>query len=137
MSPGERTDVARLSAALLDALQDHFGDPDVAYSAAPQRLGGGKFSQVFAFMLCRNGEVPRSYVLRLLGSASDQACLEAGLHAAAQAEHFGAPRVVLWEPADSRLGQAYLVMERVPGHTYLRGVEPLRFALDLPKLLAV
>src|SRR3954463_16218576 len=87
MSPGEQTDVARLAAALLDALQDHFGDPDVAYSAAPQRLGGGKFSQVFTFMLSRNGEVPRSYVLRLLGSASDQACLEAGLHAAAQAEH--------------------------------------------------
>jgi aminoglycoside phosphotransferase (APT) family kinase protein len=135
VSAVERSGLGHLPALLLGALRDHFDDAEIEYSTQPGRVRGGQFSSVLGFELSARGEGLGSFVVRLLGNDSDQARLEAGLHNAAQAEGLAAPRVVLWEPADSRLGEAYLVMERLPGRTYLRGAEPSRVALDLPKLL--
>jgi aminoglycoside phosphotransferase (APT) family kinase protein len=41
----------------------------------------------------------------------------------------------LVEPTTDVLGATFMVMEMLPGRAFLRGVEPMRFALDLPKLV--
>jgi aminoglycoside phosphotransferase (APT) family kinase protein len=98
-------------------------------------LAGGKFSSVYAFELHPRPESwTGSFVLRLVGPA-EHARLEAGLHVAAIAEGLSAPRLLFWEPDAPGLGGGYLVMEQIPGRTCLRGVEPWRFALDLPRIL--
>ena len=73
------------------------------------------------------------FVLRIVGSPQ-QAGLEAGLHTAAAAEDLG-PRLLL-EASGAGIAGGYLVMERFPHRSCVRGVEPARFVLDLPKLVA-
>src|SRR5438105_5847303 len=109
VSAVERSELGHLPVLLLGALLDHFDDAQVEYSTQPRRVRGGKFSSVLGFELSARGEALGSFVVRLLGNDSDQARLEAGLHNAARAEGLAAPHVVLWEPAGSRLGDAYLV----------------------------
>jgi aminoglycoside phosphotransferase (APT) family kinase protein len=125
----------QLAAVVLGRLRDELGT-DVSFRRPPIAMGGGKFSSVYAFEVTPSPEGwAGSFVIRLV-SSPEQVRLEAGLHRAAQAEGLRAPRLLLWEAAAPSLGTGYLIMERVPGRSYLRGVEPRRFVLDLPKLLA-
>ena len=116
--------------------RDRFGASELGYRRGPSPLSGGRFSSVFAFEVVPppDGWAGR-FVLRVVQSAA-QARLEAGLHDAASAGARLAPRIALCVEHPSDIGPAYLVIERVSGRSYLRGVEPARFALDLPKLLA-
>lgn len=124
----------RLAAALLERLRDELGT-DVSFRRPPAAVGGSKFSSVYGFELT---PPPAGwtgwFVIRLVGPP-EQTRLEAGLHGAARADNLRAPRVLLWDADAAEFGGGYLVMERVPGRSYLRGVEPGSFALDLPKLL--
>lgn len=126
----------RLRVTLLERLRDDLGVPDLRFRRPPSAVGGGKFSSVYAFEVTPSlAGWTGSFVLRLVGSA-EQTRLEAGLHHAAQAEGLRAPRLLLWHATAADIGAGYLVMERVPGRSYLRDVEPGRLALDLPKLVA-
>ncbi len=78
---------------------------------------------------------PGRLVLRLVGSSPMQAQVEAGLHEGARSGGLPAPRILLVEPSAEVLGAPYVVMEMLPGRAFLRGVEPLRFARDFPKLV--
>jgi len=125
----------RLVAGLLERLRDELGT-GVSFRGPPAPVGGGRFSSVYGFELTPPpAGWTGSFVIRLVGSP-EQTRLEAGLHGAARAEDLRAPRVLLWEADAPDFGGGYLVMERVPGRSYLRGVAPGSFALDLPKLLA-
>jgi hypothetical protein len=134
VDPGDGA-VERLASVVLERLRDELGAPELTYRRPPTVLGGGKFSSLYGFELTPPLEGwTGSYVMRLVGSP-EQVRLEAGLHDAASAEGLRAPRLLLWE-ADARdLGAGYLIMEHLPDRAYLRGIEPWRFVVDLPKLL--
>lgn len=134
--PSDDPSDEELGAALLDQLRIEVGRPDLEYRRPPERLRGGAFSSVHALELVPVPDGwPASLVVRLLGPPA-QVVLEAGLHAAASASGLRAPRVLLRAPHLAELDTGLIVMERVAGRPYLRGVEPGAFALDLPKLLA-
>ncbi|TML40906.1 MAG: hypothetical protein E6G27_09040 [Actinobacteria bacterium] len=127
--------VERLATVLLDRLRSELGVPELAYRRHPSALSGGMFSSLYAFELrpAPDGWTG-SFVVRLV-KPSEQVRLEVGLHEAASAAGFGTPRLLFWETDLADLGLGCLVMERLPSRTYVRGVEPWRFALDVPKLL--
>jgi aminoglycoside phosphotransferase (APT) family kinase protein len=126
--------VAPLEMALLEHLRRVLGVADLAYRRRPSPLGGGRFSSLYAFELTPAPEGwTGSFVVRLVEPA-EQVRLEVAFHDLPSAEASCTPRLLSWETALADLGLGCLVMERLPGRTYLRGVEPWRFALDLPKL---
>lgn len=132
--PVDDVELGQLGAVILDRLRDVLGDPGLTYRRPPAPLGGGRFSSVFTLEVAPVQQGWGSaFVVRLVGS-SYQVHLEAGLHSAANTQGELAPRVLVWEPSATELGGGFVVMERLPGATYLRGVEPWRFALDLPKI---
>lgn len=135
-NPDNPEDRGQIGAALLERLRDEVGHCELTYRKRPVAMAGGKFSSTYAFEL-ESAPAPWTgpMVFRLLASP-DQVRLEAALHQAAKADGLGAPRLLLWDAEDPQMGSGFLVMEREPGRTYLRGVEPWRFALDLPKLVS-
>jgi hypothetical protein len=126
--------VKAFAPVLLEQLRADLDLADLVYRQRPARLGGGKFSSVYAFSVT---PAPPgwtgSFVLRVVGSP-DQARLEAALHDAATAPGLRAPRVLLCGTETAPDGAGFLVIERFDGRAFLRGVEPWRFALDLPKV---
>ena len=99
----------------------------------PKPLSGGRFSSVWHFQLVH---VPDAWagplVLRSLADRN-QAALEAALQQGARAGGLSCPRLLLTDHDEQ--GLSLMVMERLPGRGYLRGVEPWRFAIDFPKLV--
>ena len=75
-------------------------------------------------------------VLRLYGAGTDpfQPRLEQAVQDGLADGHFPAPRVILADNDPDRLGSMFVVMERLPGRGFLRGVRPDQFVPDFPKL---
>ena len=121
---------------LVECLRRKLGQPSLRYQRPPRPLAGGKFSEVYVLELVPQPEGWDGTVVCRLLRSSDQTRLEAALSVAAVADGLSAPRLLMSEPDAPELGGGYLVMERVPGRTYLRGVDPWKFVLDLPKLLS-
>lgn len=128
--------LGELQSKLLERLRAELGDPDLTYAVPPARLGGGAFSSMFTFELATppSGWSGR-LALRLVDSSPMQVRTEAGLQEGARAAGLPAPRVLLVEPTADVLGATFMVMEMLPGRAFLRGVEPMRFARDFPKLV--
>ncbi len=127
-------DLDRLETVILERLRDEFARRELAYRRRPVPLQGGRFSAVYAFEV--TPAIPdwgTSFVIRCIDSRA-RAHLEVDLHDAANGAVRCAPRVALSVPDRDGGGARYIVMERLPGRPYLRGVEPWQFALDLPKL---
>jgi aminoglycoside phosphotransferase (APT) family kinase protein len=120
---------------LLRLLKLHFNDPEATFLSRPKRLSGGVFSEVYGFSLsserCR-----RSLVLRLYAAGTDpiQPRLEQAIQDGLADAQFPAPRVILADSDPDRLGNMFVVMERLPGRGFLRGVRPDQFVPDFPKL---
>jgi aminoglycoside phosphotransferase (APT) family kinase protein len=125
-----------LRSKLLERLRAELDAPELTYAQPLAQLRGGAFSSMFTFELA----MPPSawsgrLVLRLVGSSPMQVRTEAGLQEGARAAGLPAPRVLLAEPTPDALGATFMVMEMLPGRAFLRGVEPMRFALDFPKVV--
>ena len=75
-------------------------------------------------------------VLRLYAAGTDpiQPRLEQAVQDGLADAHFPAPRVILADSDPDRLGRMFVVMERLPGRGFLRGVRPDQFVPDFPKL---
>ena len=123
------------SAQLLYLLKAHFNDPEATFSSRPKRLSGGVFSEVYGFGLRSEG-CRRPMVLRLYAAGTDpiQATLEQTIQDGLADAHFPAPRVILAESDPDRIGGMFVVMERLPGRGFLRGVRWDQFVPDFPKL---
>jgi aminoglycoside phosphotransferase (APT) family kinase protein len=123
------------SAQLLHLLKAHFNDPEATFSSRPKRLSGGVFSEVYGFGLSSQG-CRRPMVLRLYAAGTDpiQPRLERAIQDGLADAHFPAPRVILADSDPDRLGGMFVVMERLPGRGFLRGVRWDQFVPDFPKL---
>jgi aminoglycoside phosphotransferase (APT) family kinase protein len=123
------------STQLLHVLQSHLNDPEATFSSRPKRLSGGVFSEVYGISLSSEGR-HRPMVLRLYSAGTDpiQPRLEQAVQDGLADAHFPAPRVILADNDPGRLGSMFVVMERLPGRGFLRGVRPDQFVPDFPKL---
>jgi aminoglycoside phosphotransferase (APT) family kinase protein len=120
---------------LLQLLKAHFNDPGATFSSRPKRLSGGVFSEVYGFGLNSDG-CRRPMVLRLYAAGTDpiQPRLERAIQDGLADAHFPAPRVILTDSDPDRIGGMFVVMERLPGRGFLRGVRWDQFVPDFPKL---
>ena len=120
---------------LLHLLKAYFNDPEATFSSRPKRLSGGVFSEVYGFALRSEG-CRRPMVLRLYAAGTDpiQPRLEQAIQDGLADAHFPAPRVILADSDPDRLGGMFVVMERLPGRGFLRGVRRDQFVPDFPKL---
>ena len=99
---------------------------------ATQRRG---FLEVYGFSLSSGGR-RRPMVLRLYAAGTDpiQPRIEQAVQDGLADAHFPAPRVILADSDPDRLGSMFMVMERLRGRGFLRGVRPDQFVPDFPKL---
>jgi aminoglycoside phosphotransferase (APT) family kinase protein len=121
----------RLRALLRDRV-----DPKIDFSVSPRPLTGGAFSAVYQFKLM--GAPPEwstPLILRLVPFAGTQVLIEAALHEGARAAGVPAPAVPLVEPRADLLGVPFLVMVKLPGHGFVRGIQWYRFAQSFPALV--
>ncbi len=122
---------------LLAIVAAQLGEPGVEFAMAPRSLGGS-FSQVFRFELADVGEPWRGPLVLRLGPAHagpEQQQLECRVQDGLAAAGFPAPRVLLADNTLRISDRPFLIVEHLPGRSFLRGVRPSQFALDLPHLL--
>ena len=74
--------------------------------------------------------------MRIYAAGSDpvQPKLEQAIQDGLADAHFPAPRVILVDSDPGRLGGMFVVMERLPGRGFLRGVRSDQFVPDFPRL---
>lgn len=127
--------IADLDSRMLALLRKKV-DPRVDFSSSLTPLTGGALSAMYRFEL--SGAPPewrRQLVLRLVPFSGAQVLIEAALQEGARAAGVPAPRVLLVEPEGDQLGSPFMVMERLPGHGFVRGIQWHRFARSFPALL--
>ena len=122
---------------LLEYVRSQLGDRCLGYAHEPRRLTRGMFAEVWQFSLA-NGPPgwSRDLVLRVYPGDADrtQVHVEAAIQNGLVDAGFPAPEVLLAEESDRALGRPFVIMERVPGRTALRGLRWDRFLRDLPRL---
>jgi aminoglycoside phosphotransferase (APT) family kinase protein len=116
-------------------LRAHFNDVEAMFSSRPKRLSGGIFSEVYGFRISTGG-CDRPMVLRLYAADTDpiQPRLEQAIQDGLADAHFPAPRVIIAECDSDQFGGMFVVMERLPGRGFLRGVRWDQFVADFPKV---
>jgi aminoglycoside phosphotransferase (APT) family kinase protein len=125
-------------ARLLAFLREHLGDRRVEFGQAPRQLRGGAFTEVLWFTLTGAPDPWMSpLVLRLYPETDDrdQPRLELAIQNGLAEAGFPAPRVLLAHCEPDVLGHMFVVMERLPGRAYLRGVRWDKFARDFPRVV--
>jgi aminoglycoside phosphotransferase (APT) family kinase protein len=123
------------SAQLLHLLRVHFNDVEATFSSRPKRLSGGIFSEVYGFRIS-TGDWDRPMVLRLYAADTDpiQPRLEQTIQDGLADAHFPAPRVIIAECDSDQFGGMFVVMERLSGRGFLRGVRWDQCVADFPKV---
>jgi aminoglycoside phosphotransferase (APT) family kinase protein len=125
-------------ARLLSFLREQLGDQRVAFDQPPRRLSGGAFTEVLSFTLTG---VPDPWasplVLRLypVTDDRDQPRLEQAIQNGAAEAGFPAPRVFLAHCEPDILDHMFVVMERMPGRAFLRGIRWDQFLRDFPRVV--
>lgn len=108
------------------------------FGHAPRLLSGGAFTEVFSFTLTGAPEAwAGPLVLRLYSQTDDrdQPRLELAIQNGAAEAGFPAPRVLIAHCEPDVVGQMFVVMERMPGRAFLRGIRWDQFARDFPRVV--
>lgn len=129
---------AETADAVLRVLGEHLGR-DVRFSRGPKRMSGGAFSAVYAFRVAtEHGPDPRPLVLRTFPAGTDpiQPRREQIVQDGVADAGFPAPRVLAVQCDPTLGGEMFLVMERLAGHGFLRGVRWDQFARSFPRVMA-
>jgi hypothetical protein len=120
-----RNTAAVLADELLDVARATTGRTDLVYAEAPERLGGGFFTENHAFRLA---DPPPPWdgplVARLFPNEAppDLAHREAAVQRALADQRYPAPPVV-WFDADARLAnRRCFVMRKLPGRMMIGGI---------------
>jgi aminoglycoside phosphotransferase (APT) family kinase protein len=135
-----------LGGALLRLLRERVGPEGLTLAEPLRRLGGGFFTENYAFRLAHGRDAwAAPLVLRLfppeggLGLATREAAVQNVL----AAQGFPTPRVLLHDEHRAPLGRSFLVMELLPGRSPVGGITPRellrvrpRFMWRLPEVLA-
>ncbi len=111
-------------------------DSHVDFLRWPTPLSGGAFSAVYQFQLTSAPpEWSTPLVLRMVPLSNTQVLIEAALQDGARAAGVPAPAVRLVEPTPNVVGAPLMVMEKLTGHGFVRGIKWHQFARSFPKLL--
>ncbi|MEX2246329.1 MAG: phosphotransferase family protein [Dehalococcoidia bacterium] len=130
--------------ALLPCLREALADPGLTFTEPPVPMTGGYDTSIYAFRL---NHAPSGFdhglVLRLYREHHEplRARWEATVHGVLADAGYPAPRVLLLNEDPGRLGQPFLIIERMPGAGVFSaesrpGLGRLRQALALPRLVA-
>ena len=132
-----RNTAAVLADELLDVARSETGRVDLAYAELPVRLGGGFFTDNYAFRLAGAPEPwDGPLVARLFPSESppDLAHREAVVQRVLADQRYPAPPIV-WFDTDARLDRRRcFVMRKLPGRPLIGGIAFGRLLTSLPKL---
>jgi len=128
--------------ALLDVLRTETGRPELAYARPPVALTGGFWAELLAFSLADPPPGwPADLVARVMPDAG-VARKETIVQAAVSAAGFPTPAVRACGGPDSRLGRAFMIMDKATGAPLLPGLEgvaavpaALRHAAAMPEVL--
>jgi aminoglycoside phosphotransferase (APT) family kinase protein len=123
-----------LSGRLLDTLRTTTGVPTLDYAAPPQPLTGGFWAELVSFRLRdAPAELDGDLVARVMPDPA-LACKETIVQHSVADQGFPTPAVRLSGGADSALGHAFMVMDRVHGAPLLAGLDSLTSLLRIPRL---
>ena len=114
------------------------GGQRVAFGQAPRRLSGGAITEVLSFTLTGTSDAwAGPLVLRLypVTDDRDQPRLEQAIQNGAAEAGFPAPQVLLAHCEPDVLGQMFVVMQRMPGRAFLRGIRWDQFTRDFPRVI--
>lgn len=106
--------------ALLEYLRARLGATGLTYAESPHQIGRGSDTYTYAFRLTGHGLADawnRSLVVRVFPGPhqSPRVVREAAVQQFVVDRGVPAPRLLIVEPTDDALGQAFVVMERAPG----------------------
>jgi len=121
---------------LLRFLRTHLHD-NIDFAEPLRPLTGGAFSQVFQFSLSgTSGPWSGPLVLRLYPAETlpMQPRLEEAFQDCLARTGFPTPRVLLTQGDPDALGQMFMIVQRLPGRSFLRGIRPVDFVRDFPRL---
>jgi aminoglycoside phosphotransferase (APT) family kinase protein len=126
-----------LAEELLETARVAIGRPDIVYAEAPERLGGGFFTENHAFRLA-NASAPWDgpLVVRLFPNEApaDLARREAAVQRVLAAQDYPAPAIVWFDDAARLSARRCFVMRRLPGRPMIGGIRPRELITSLPKL---
>jgi aminoglycoside phosphotransferase (APT) family kinase protein len=114
------------------------GDQGVTFAQAPRQLRGGAFTEVISFTLAgAPGTWASPLVLRMYPTTDprEQPLLEQALQNGTAEAGFPSPKVLLAHCDTDVLGQMFVVMERMPGRAFLRGIRWDQFTRDFPRVV--
>jgi aminoglycoside phosphotransferase (APT) family kinase protein len=116
---------AALDSRLLDELRAATERPDLEFAAEPERLTGGFWAELLAFTLA-NPPLgwPRDLVARIMPDP-EIARKESVVQTVVAATGFSTPAVRLTGGPDSRVGRAFMIMDRATGAPLLSGLDGL------------
>ena len=134
---------AAIETALLEVLRAETGQPDLGYAEQPVPLTGGFWADLLAFSLANPPPGwPADLVARVMPDAG-VARKETIVQAAVSGAGFPTPAVRACGGQESRLGRAFMIMDRARGAPLLPGLEGaaalpagLRRAGQVPDVLA-
>ncbi|HEX2322046.1 MAG TPA: phosphotransferase [Streptosporangiaceae bacterium] len=134
---------AALDSRVLDELRAATGRPDLEFAAEPERLTGGFWAELLAFRLQEPPPGwPRDLVARVMPEPQT-ARKESVVQRVVAASGFPTPAVRLTGGPDSRVGQAFMIMDRATGAPLMSGlnglgpvVSGLRETGKIPNVLA-
>jgi aminoglycoside phosphotransferase (APT) family kinase protein len=110
---------------LLDEVRAATGRPDLEFAAEPERLTGGFWAQLVAFRLADPpAGWPQDLVARVMPEP-EVARKESVVQAVVAASGFPTPVVRLTGGPDSRVGRAFMIMDRASGAPLLAGLNGL------------
>jgi aminoglycoside phosphotransferase (APT) family kinase protein len=116
---------AALDSRLLDELRAATGRPDLQFAAQPERLTGGFWAELLAFRLADPPPGwPRDLVARVMPEPQT-ARKESVVQSVVAASGFPTPAVRLTGGPESRVGRAYMIMDRADGAPLLSGLNGL------------
>jgi aminoglycoside phosphotransferase (APT) family kinase protein len=123
-----------LDEQLLAVIRDAAGVQSVTYAEPPASLTGGFWAELLAFSLADPPPGwPRELVARLMPDPVT-ARKETIVQAAVAAAGFPTPAVRASGGPESRLGRAFLVMDKAPGAPLLSGLDGADALLAIPRL---
>jgi aminoglycoside phosphotransferase (APT) family kinase protein len=116
---------AALDSRVLDELRAATGRPDLEFAAEPERLTGGFWAELLAFRLADPPPGwPRDLVARVMPEP-ETARKESVVQSVVAASGFPTPAVRLTGGPESRVGRAFMIMDRAAGAPLLSGLNGL------------
>ncbi len=109
--------------------------PDLRFSDAPQRLGGGFWAEMFILHLHNPPSGLPSDVVARIAPDPEKSAWESTVQSGAAAQGFHTPAILLTGTPDGLLGRAWALMDVAPGQPLLAGLSGPGALIRFPSLV--